>query len=227
MSSTTELIQLGASLSQIALVLGLYLAWRQLKVAINDIKLRSRREAGLLAIKEAEVFANDLLPYYSRTEKKAGGYTAPKDALWNFVPSEISPVNMQKYRDAVNKIHADVDLYADIATVANKIDSVAICFIKRIADEEVVFETIGPIFCEMIDDLYFFYCHIRRTKPEDKDRILPYNNTLELYRLWRKRMESFQLEVGRKELAERTKLNEEQLTRARAISAPIEPLGTE
>ena len=52
-----KITQIIANAAQVGIVVGIYFAWKQVKIAIKDIRIRSAREAGTVAISQAEVFA--------------------------------------------------------------------------------------------------------------------------------------------------------------------------
>lgn len=204
---------MAANISQILLVIGLYFAWKQLSVGIKDIQLRSRREAGMISIQEADKFANEIIPAFDEINRKFGGLQRAPNKLDQFLPSEIHAVNQQKYKDRLSQMSGDLE--NNICALANKIESIATAFMKGIADEEVVFEAVAPVYCEMIEDIYFFYCHYRRRENE----INLYQNTINLYGIWSARIEKTGLEINRKTL-------EKKLISATHRSSPVIPLGT-
>ncbi len=214
----THIIEISANIAQIVLVIGLYVAWKQLFTAINDIDIRSKREAGTLAIKEAERFAEEIIPLYTELNKKIGGFQPTSQRLDRFVFSEIEPVNVQKYKNSIERLVKAPEVYERLVTLTNRIDSIAIYFTKGIADEAIVFESIGHVYCEIIEELYSFYCHYRKNTEE----ILPYENTLLLYRIWKVKLENVSLEVSKNLLEERSRAIKDSATK----TPPVKPIGT-
>ncbi|MFZ2983755.1 MAG: hypothetical protein WA053_01590 [Minisyncoccia bacterium] len=215
----SEILSMFASIAQILLVIGIYIGWKQLSIAVKDAQIRSKREAGILAIAQASSFANEVIPLVEKIETKLGGPSAVSHKFNQFIPSEIRSTNQQKYKDKIAFMKSDFVLHKDIVDLANKMDSLAMSFTKGLADESVVFESIGPVYCEIIEDLYFFYCHYRRSGQRDSRGILGYQNTIDLYSIWGKRVEKIGLEVDRSELDARIKA-------VATKGSPIKALGT-
>jgi hypothetical protein len=231
--STIHVIAAAADISQIILIIGLYFAYRQLRISIKDMLSRARREAGSVAIGEAEKYAEEIIPALHKLNVAIGGFSSIQNKFDRFVPSEIQPVFLQKYRDKLEKIKKDEDLHMNLIIFANKIDSIAICFIKGIADETIVFESIGPAYCEMIEDLYFFYCYYRGIDVKNKRHLIGFENSILLYHKWKERIEKFGLEASKKELGlRRDEITEEEtfldkeIKKAEIKSLPIQPVGT-
>lgn len=71
--SFVEIVDVGASVANILLVLGLVFAYRQIKIASKDIQTRSKREAGELAARQALVFSEQIIPIYSSIQDRLRG----------------------------------------------------------------------------------------------------------------------------------------------------------
>jgi hypothetical protein len=225
MSTTTQIIATVADVSQVFLVIGLYVAWKQLAVTIKDIKLRSAREAGLIAIRQAEKFADEIIPALTEIHTKISGLPSAPNKLERFLPSEIHSSNLQKYKDALERLDNNPDVHDKILALGNKIESIAICFVKGIADEVVVFDTIGSAYCEMIEELYFFYCRYRRFEA-NPDRMIPYRNTITLYNTWKVRIEKIGFEADKKAIDSIGEKLDKKIKNATTKSTPIKALGT-
>jgi hypothetical protein len=224
MSSTTvqywhasqNIVQFGANFAQILLLGGFYFTWRQLKIAVGDIQLRSEREAAMLSIKEADQFAAVLIPAYHVIESKFGGLPGIPNKLDHFFPSEINGPNQQKYRDKLDQMKADVELHKETHTLANKMESMAMAFMKGVADEKMVFGCMGDAYCRMIEGIYFFYCECRKNS---KSNFYLFDNTINLYRTWSSRIEKGDLEKARNIIDKRISI-------VSTASLPIKPVGT-
>ena len=225
MPTVTQIIASLADIAQIVLVIGLYVTWKQLAVTVKDIKLRSAREAGLIAIQQAEKFAAEIIPELVEISVKISGLPSAPNRLERFLPSEIHPANQQKYKDALERLDKDRDLHDKILTLANKVESTATCFVKGIADESIVFDTIGSIYCEMIEELYFFYCLYRRFEM-NPDRMIPYRNTISLYNTWKVRIEKIGFETDKRAIDNIGKKLDKKIKDATSKDAPIKALGT-
>lgn len=225
MATTTQIIAAAANISQVVLVLGLYLGWRQLSVAIKDIQLRSKREAGMIAIEEAEKFAEEIIPSFDEINSKISGSGAP-NRLERFVISEIHPVNLQKYKDRREQMKKNPDVHGNLFDLANKIEGIATAFMKGIADEEVIFEAVGPVYCEIVEHIYFFYCHGRGNDDKNLGKILSYSNTIKLYCIWKERIGKLGLEANKRDLVKKTTDIDKEIQVASIKSTPVKPLGT-
>lgn len=222
-----------ANISQIILVVGLYFAWRQISVAVKDIKIRSRREAGAFAIAQAERFAKEIIPEYIKIDDKLGnklkdkikgGLQLPTIPPVDFTLQEAKLKNFRAFKESIDCLMEDEIFYDDVILLTNKLESLSLSFTKGLADEEIVFGSLADAYCSMIHRLYFYYC-LNRNNSDKTHQILGYPNTIELYTTWNQRLEKFKLEKEKSSLEEKKIETERKIHSASLRSSAIPPIG--
>jgi hypothetical protein len=182
---------------QVGAIVGAWVAWQGVREAVKDSQVRSQREAGLLAIKEAEIFAEKLIPEYSNLlpliRGRLGGIGEKEG---DFRPHSFkTEAQMNKFREAVKNVLYQTPAGGLCVEFSNKLESFAMAFTKRIADEAVIYESVARTYCDMVEELYFYYCDQRINKHSGG-----YENTIVLYRTWRKRLQLPELYAARGEI---------------------------
>jgi hypothetical protein len=135
-------------LAGVALVLGLFLAYRKLNLLRFDINLRNERASKEQALRACERYfgayvKNAGANYEERETKKIPGYNGPVGDL----PAKSIP--QQLLRDAATRLGLDT-----ILPVLNELESIASSFITGVADEQTGFKIIGHTFCSTVENHY-------------------------------------------------------------------------
>lgn len=171
-----------------ALVVVTIIALNQIKIAKDDIRIRSQREASQLTISQCEKYQHEIIPlmveiYKFENENKVPKYMGKigdflnddltKDpkwfSLWVSKPKEIN----QRWINLINAL-----------------ESFSICFTMGIADEGMAFSIAGKIFCDNVKDLYP-YIAIFRTKGNVR---LQFEHIVTLYKIWSPRLQKYNYE---------------------------------
>jgi hypothetical protein len=179
-------------------------ALQQISVSKEDIELREKRAGVNLALKEIELYAEEILDLESLLKDclTAGKIKLNPRKLVKFQIEEITngPVDLQdEFKSLYTKlIKNPVTLDEDrnskklIWKIARKIEAFSIPFVKYLADESVAIEPLGRFICGFVEKYYFFYCAAR-----DDKGVNYYKFTIELYHRWSSKIEITDLEYKR------------------------------
>jgi hypothetical protein len=232
MASSTVLLLLqgAAAISQVILVIGLYIAWRQLSVALKDIRIRNERDAKSLAITEAGTFVK-LIDQFTAISEGVPSEVFRHKLKWKaerdfrFSDSKLvdEKVFIEKLEKTREYLMSTNSMNSEISQYTNELERFAMSFTKCLADETAVFDSLAEPFCAIVEQFYFFYVLMRRSGSRKA-----YQNTIDLYRLWKQRQNASQLEY-QKTLAQKNIVElDSQLTEIRE-GGPTElvPIGTD
>ena len=168
-------------ISNIILVIGLWFAYTQMKLAYAQMKsaqdedsLRSKRLAMERSIEMNKYMVDVLLMSNATYTAKHGKF---KTEIWDF---EIrSPV--ANYKVSSHKLN-------DGAQLLNELEHFSVYMISGIADEEFAFKNNGLCFCESVQDVYDVLVILRHERQEDL-----FSDVIELYKMWSARLEKLRL----------------------------------
>lgn len=165
----------------------------QVSVAKMGIEIRSQREAALLAVKQADIFCNDIIPQWNKinlvnTNKSLKNYEG-KIISFDLKESEIDEYLKYYSKNISGKFQKDEysNFVQDNLLLANKLESLSIYFINGIADEKIVFNSIGAGYLEIVQQVYPFLCQLIK----ENDTL--YTNLRELYYNWNDKTKELEL----------------------------------
>ena len=92
---------------------------------------------------------------------------------------------------------ADGKTFTMCIEFTNNLEAFAMAFNKGLADESVVYESVARSYCDIVEELYLYYCMQRSDKHSGE-----YDNTISLYKKWRKRLQLPVLREAKKEIDE-------------------------
>jgi hypothetical protein len=174
--------QLKVGMSQVSISI------EMLEIAKQDVEIRSKREAAILAIQQSEMFAREVLPQFGEIKKAWKKYSIPEFEFNGIFTFNRNVKTILDFQEKVNKAvkwrftnKSYQLLFSEYISVCNKLESLASYFIKEIADDNVVFESIGKAYCNIIESLYPYICLI-----DEKNEL--YVNLKGLYRVWKIRI---------------------------------------
>lgn len=210
-----------AAASQVCLVIGLVFTWKQLKIAIEDIKLRSLREAGNLSMAQARIFSEEIIPEYLHIYAALGNspQECPKISVFS-QQDELNEETRPEFVRQVRKMQANSELSDRVLFASNKLEAFAMTFVQKLADEQMVFDSIGRSFCNQVETLFFQYCVHRK----DSSYTI-YPNTRKLYEIWKNRLECITMSEKRDSIEQAKILLESDLKKASEQAMPIRPIG--
>lgn len=195
-----------------------YKGLEQLRIAKDDIKLRSRREAATVAVAQCDRFARDIMPKHMELLGEIHAIKLPEypGPYKDFLISEFTqiPRGPQPYVEVIFKPE-NMALAMKVINMLNDVEAVAIYFEKGIADADIAYPSIASAFCQIAER---YYVVIAGFRPEKSGQIL-YTNIVGLYKRWSPRLQHTLL------------ADQQELLRKRISSLPIKPavkpIGTE
>jgi hypothetical protein len=170
------------------------LAAAALSVARDDIKIRSQREAVTLAAELCVKISEQIFPRVNKNLEpiKAKGIEIRR---WSLTDSSfddakyIAQADVRKWLDAL----VAGGVVGQVIAILNDMEGFAIYFTRGAADEEVAYPVIGAVFCEWVE---WFAPHLAAVRTKQFNVTSgPYQNIVELYKVWAARGKRKQLEL--------------------------------
>ena len=202
------------------------LADQQLKDAKNYLRTISKREAATISAKQIDVFIEKIFPLADKLSAKRKEVDFPKfeGEILNFTNNEVFEWDVEYRERFLEKISSVDNL--DLKLI-NSLEAFSTYFTKGIADEEIAFSSIGRAYCRQVENNYPLIAFLRGNDQPHKY----YNNLIELYRIWKSRLEKFQIEVELEKRQENIKEEIIELERIKEkvskTTKTIKPVGTE
>ncbi|WP_047246179.1 hypothetical protein [Maribacter thermophilus] len=212
---------LSGPLLLITLIIGIYqikISWINIKQTKQSLVINSQRDAIKLAIAQDKYIQENIQPielelmkFREENKYKMEFY---KENLKKFTYDELIGFGETKLKNylKVSGIN-DSDKVDKMAILAHRMNTIAMAFNSKIADDETGFKTIGQYFCNVVH-AYYPIMAITRKKESD----INYFAIKELYLRWNKRLTDTKISS---EIEELTKLKNKFQTEN------IKPLGTE
>jgi hypothetical protein len=187
-------------LSGIIVAIAALFALRQIRLMKRDIMAKSERAAKEKAIEAAFKYAElgkifmQCLTTLEETLRES--YKGP---IGDFTPSSI-PEELKKR--AEERRASGVFKHP-----LNTLDVIAANFISRVADEEIAFPIFGRGFCLTVDAHYDVIAMSRKYPAH-----APFSNTVQLYKIWLRRLSRTELEQVKQDADEQLKKIPENFT---------------
>lgn len=187
-----------SQISQVVIAVAASVGLTQLWIAKNDIKIRSQREAMTLAAQQIDRFRENIPQIDKLLAMLVLLKSNKRIRLDEYTHEEVQNKYLEEYKSfEINFTNPDYQRL--MVDVGNIMESFSVYFSEKIADEEIAFLPIAPMFCEVVERNYFFYCFHRKQRP------FLYNHTIKLYSLWSKKIKKnnllFQQETLSREIA--------------------------
>jgi len=173
------------------------IATAALTVARDDIRIRSQREAVVLAAARCEKFAEHVLPRVSANIRHIQELGIQLRA-WDISESSfddsayIQRPEVQTWLASTQNRRESLE---PTLSVMNDLEAFAIYFARGAADEAVAYPVVGAIFCAWVQN-FAPQLIAARTHMVHGLTSGPYQNTVELYKLWSIRARRKELEVS-------------------------------
>jgi len=189
-----------------------------LKVAQDDIKTRSRREAVSLAAKHCEDYGDVILQKFNawRNEITAKGINLKTWALQNKSFDETSLKNASEAHAWIQQMQTK-QLGATACKILNQCEAFAVYFATGAADEEVAYPVVGSLFCHEVE-MFAPWLIAMRTHSASNYTSGKYANTVRLYEIWADRIRVEEIEA-------QTKRTQQELGTLK--KEKIKPIGTD
>jgi hypothetical protein len=187
--SFKEYVEIVSNIAQpLLVVLGCFV-FAQIKLAKDDLRTRSKREAATAAAELAERYRKEILTaqseYYKLVRSKnfsVTGINLESLSIKDFYTEEVqdlSTEHKQYNNDLLAFFQSNRDAFNACQDVLNSLESFAINFTKGIADQEIVFTAISKSYCQFVERSFPMLCFLRH-----KDQFNFYENVVELYCEW-------------------------------------------
>lgn len=179
-------------IASILLVGGVALAYRQLLLIKKDIRTRNQRAAAEKAIEACSSYFREYVGLCNeasddRTKANLPRYAGPiGDFTMGSVPSQLRADCIRRFR------------LGTWVSALNHLELVAAFFVSGVADERTGFRVIGRTFCGTVEHNYDLIAFSR-----DKKKAAYWENTVQLYQLWRPRMTKAELDEDRQDIERR------------------------
>ena len=162
------------------LVVAIY-GLQQLRISKETSATNARRDALKLSNDQSKYYLETIIPILSNLEAQIGSkvkfitqssFELKDDGIKVNFASNINDKDLQDF----------VEVAPDLTHAFNMLEGFSTYFISELADEGVAFKAVGSTFCNNVKK----YIPIIATAGEDKS----YQNLLELYVLWQKRIDA-------------------------------------
>jgi hypothetical protein len=203
-----EIIQFLYYLSSPILVILAGIGLYQLKISKDNAKISAKRESMLVAAEQCKYLLSVTMPLTDKFELalEKNGITFFEDAVVE-VEEDGYRVKAQMKNGELEKLDK---LTSDSVAVYNSLESFATFFTSGVADEQLAFNSVGSAYCDVV----------KTYLPE----LLPfneygkhYNNIIELFSLWNRRLEAIETILEKQRVDEKMK---------KIDNKYIKPLGT-
>lgn len=179
-------------------VVGLYNIFLLKKGIITS----TRRDAANHTIKQTDFFCNTIIPLYDEymhlcKSENIKGIPCEISLLKTNIESFKIDKGEELYNSGFEKIGKYEDQYR---IILNKIELVALTFYKGVALEQMGFEVIGLVFCEVVKELSF---EIASQRENENDYTL--EHILRLYDVWSVKLNKEQLKMEKKKASKKLK----------------------
>jgi len=211
-------------LSGIALVVVAIIALQQIKVAKEDIRIRSEREAATLTASQCERYSEKIIPIL---EELIELFESNSITPYNGATSGVSVDRdmrdwITKYNPAITRKTTGISskhgtIKEHMICVLNAFESFSIYFSKKVCDESLAFDCIASTYCFMVKACFPILMELR-----GNDGL--FENTLTLYNTWTQRKDAQDL---RKEAESHLEMAALCASKAASIpEQPLTPIGT-
>lgn len=191
--------------ASIGLFATVILGINQLKLVKKDMSDRNKRAAIEKGVEYLHSFATDFIPKMNDFRDaliaaQIPEYTGPFDEHFIYNghysskdPAVISRLKVYDQNGAVS--------------LANELEFFAAAVLSGLADEELIFNPLSTVTLQFIEYLYPIYCDQRK----DIDTRM-FTKTIELYKMWKARINDIELQKEKRRQAEASKLGKKRIT---------------
>ncbi|MFJ5788856.1 hypothetical protein ACIP9G_02110 [Lysinibacillus sp. NPDC093197] len=183
-------------ITSIGLFAGIVVASRQLKIMKADIQAKNKRASVEKSIEYLHWFATEFIPQFEDYQNKLSGkriniYPNIKNRAFTF----NSEINL-KSPNVVESIKHKNNCGA--TTLINQLEFFSAAMMSGLADEELAFNPLADAFCRFVELNYDVYCDARNGVRETL-----FTHTIELYIMWKERLESLHLQKEKQVIEEK------------------------
>lgn len=192
---------------------------RQLKIAKDNIRINSQRQASTMSFELCEKYEKSIETKYSKLYNKLKVLNIEPDKLLELNPSSVrnlkgNIINNIEFKKILENRDEISYLIVDLA---NELEGFSVPFIKKLADEELAYD--------LTFNQYYHWAILSMSEIHYAQKVTPnliemdyYGNICDLYELWKSRNEK---EVLERQVA--TLINKKN----KITTNTIKPIGTE
>jgi hypothetical protein len=181
-----EIIELLYYVAGVGLFGTLIVGLLQLNVLKKDLQIRNKRASVEKSLEFLKYYSDELLPlinkYYRELNKE--------------IPKPKSVKHLINETFTLNPKELDKEIIAEtivrekmgVTQILNKLEFFSIAMLNGITDESLIFTPVARDFCETFEEQYVVIALHR------SNGIAPYNNIVELYKVWNNKLEIEKLE---------------------------------
>lgn len=171
----------------------LRVASEALTTAKDDLQIRIKREAVILAAAQVEKFGKEVMPKAKEvTDRiKGEGIEISEWKLENNLFDETSIKDFEAANTWLRSLHKPGNVPA-LIQILNEFESFAMYFAGGAADERITYPSIAPVFCSYVRDLAPLLISLRQKKTNIVSG--PYQNIVFLYDKWASRLRKDELD---------------------------------
>lgn len=170
----------------------LRVASEALTSAKDDLQIRVKREAVILAAEQVEKFGKSILPNAAETTDKLEG-EGIQIKEWKLENNLFNEVTIKDFESAnewlrtLNSTHVSA-----LIQILNELESFAMYFTGGAADERIAYPSIAPVFCSNVREIAPLLVSLRQKKINIVSG--PYQNLITLYDKWASRLRKDELD---------------------------------
>ena len=195
------------------------IAIKQLKVAKDNIKINSQRQASTMSFELCEKYENSIKEKYTQLSMKMKELGIDEDKILALNPSELRnlPQKITENVEFKKVMENRVALSSITISLINELEGFCTPFIRKLADEELAYDL-------QIDQFYAWstLCmaelHYFQHKKEGLIKMDFGGNLCDLFQIWKSRNEKEDIE---------RQVSQLNLRKNKIISKKIKPIGTE
>lgn len=201
------LIELIYYIASIGLFASVIIGLRQLQIVKDDNKIRNQRASIEKSLEYLEWFAKDFIPYHSDFRKNLKEKISERlEDDDEEIEVKMSIIEQYKIIHAVKDIdqndNFDVSLpsleminriyaKAQSGNVLNQLEYFAAAMTSGLADEELAYNPLASLYCELIEEMYHNIIFLRG----ESNRM--YSNIIKLYKIWKPRLKKKTFDIIR------------------------------
>jgi len=206
-------------------ILQLRLTKKQFLESQRHLKINSQRNAAIISAEQVKIYCELIIPMQNKlfVERKKSSFPNFNGEIKNFTNDEFETWD-KDYKEAF--LNKPDDIARLELEMLNQMEAFSIYFIQKIAEEKIAFSSIGTNFCRTIESYYPIISFMRGSKNPNKN----YQNIVELYKVWKNRINHIKYKEEEEELSKELQDKFEKLEKLRLsqnnIIQEIKPIGT-
>jgi len=206
------------------------LAKEQLKTAKEQL-LENQKQLVIISSRDAIKTAAEQVKFYmdiivkhandASDKLKEIGITRIEIPTTRFIRQDI--LDYPKIEEIIAYMEKSDEMVSFDLNILNSLETFSTYFIQKVADETVAFQSVGKSFCHTVEKISFRLSSVRDIGSESDY----FNNTVSLYKLWKNRLDTQDLESQKDILQKELEKKLQEIDNKKTNTSPIKPLGTD